>query len=294
LNAASAGFDVRTLTQMPPLAGNTVQQQGRDSTGDMKNAFMRQDTGSSLGPSATGLATNLSVPPPGLPAPTASNAEQAAQILSMAGMYPTFPLINTAPPFLAPQFLVPNVSAAPTVTTGSQYQRTGGFPQAPMFNATGYEDIQLPSQDFGKSNYGALSNSNQTKTVSSGTSGMPIGVNDNKGYAGGLKGYDTKSFVATGTPPSLGGNMNFAGPFQSTTGTGAAAYGYPNYMPPINMMASPMAALASNVQLSNDLLGSGAMNQRGGGSGGVQNSKSSSSNVGKPPQGQYQYPGWGN
>lgn len=52
----------------------------------------------------------------------------------------------------------------------------------------GYEDLQqLASQDYGKSNYG-LSTSNQTKTVSSGASGMALGVNDgNKAYAGGLK-----------------------------------------------------------------------------------------------------------
>jgi len=223
-----------------------------------------------------------------------SNAEQAAQILSMAGMYQTaLPFINPgAPPFLAPQFLVPNVSAsASTATTGSQYQRNSGFPQAQMFNATGYEDLQqLASQDYGKSNYGGLSASNQTKTVSSGASGMAL--DGNKAYAGGLKGYDTKQFVpATATPPPLG-NMNFPAPFQTTAATGAP-YGYTNYMPPVNMnmnmMASPMAAaLASNIQLSSDLLGSGAMTQRGG-----QNSKANTSSMGKPT-GQYPFPSWGN
>jgi len=240
--------------------------------------------------SSAGNVGNLTVPPPGLPGPTVSNAEAAAQLMNL-GLYPGFQLnvINPAASPSMPQFYVPNVSSA-SATSGNQYQRSGGYQQAPaLFGNSGYEEMQQMSSqsDYGKQNYGVLQTQGKPTATGGPGSGMALGNNDmSSKYGGGMKvPYDSKQFVpATGTPPPLG-NMNY-----TPTATAPAHYGYPNYFPQVmnmNLMAAP--AMPSNAQLPSDLLNQRNVNQNGKPPGGH-------SNVGKgmTQQQQYQYGGpWG-
>lgn len=80
----------------------------------MKSHLMRQENGSNMSTgaaSSAGNVGNLTVPPPGLPGPTVSNAEAAAQLMNL-GLYPGFQLnvINpAASPYGLPQFYVSDI-----------------------------------------------------------------------------------------------------------------------------------------------------------------------------------------